>query len=113
MFAANQNDPNQRELDPDKFLDGLGLIGWFRLVFQTRARTIKQCDATVDLLVRTMDAQEKELRNLRKVAAAVPALVEALEEHDRVSKEYHADVYDESTIKGMTADALAGVQVAL
>ena len=113
MFAADQNNPDQRELNPDKLFEGLGLVGWFRLVFQSRARTIKQCDMVVDMLVRKMDAQESELRGLRKAVATIPALVEALEEHHRVSKEYHADVYDESTIKGMTEDALAGVSVAL
>ena len=69
MFQANQNDPNQRELDPNKALDGLGLIGWFRLVFQTRKATIRQCDAVVETLVRKMDEQEGELRSLRRSSA--------------------------------------------
>lgn len=78
MFSANQNDPNQRELDPNKFLDGVGPIRWLRLFFQTRAATIRQCDATIDFFVRKMDAQEAELRSLRQIAAFMPEQHNAL-----------------------------------
>lgn len=112
MFAANQNDPNQCELDPDKFLDGLGLIGWFRLVFQTRVRTIKQCDATVDLLVRAMDAQEAELRNLRRVVALVPALREALIHHHK-REQLWTSKYPGSDLETLTENALAPLREVL
>lgn len=113
MFAANQNDPNQRELDPNKRFDGLGLVGWFRLLFQTRRATILQCDMTVDLLMRKLDALEGEARILRRTSALVPALYEALEKQHDFQGLYHVTSYRGSNLEDLTLNALTPLREAL
>lgn len=40
-----------QELDPNKPFEGLGIRGWLRVVFRTRAHTIKHCDQVIALMV--------------------------------------------------------------
>ena len=46
--------------NPDEPFEGLGLIGWLKVVFRTRAQTLKQCDAmTHRMLLQTIDAERR------------------------------------------------------
>lgn len=87
--------------DSEKPFEGLGLIGWIKLIFQTRARTIKQCDNVVDMLLRQSQYAQGKMGHL------IVKQREALEEHHRIAQEYNGDTYDASTVKAMTEEALA------
>lgn len=54
-----KNQPN--ELDPNRPMQGLGLINYLKLVFMTRAATIRQCDQVVDTLMGRMQETQNML----------------------------------------------------
>lgn len=73
----------ENKQNSDEAFEGLGVIGWIKLVLRTRAQTIKQCDQTIDRLFTKLNESVGEANHLRSVTARLGALVvqqhEALE----------------------------------
>lgn len=42
---------NEKDYSPDQPFEGLGFIKWMKLIFQTRARTLKQADNVLALMM--------------------------------------------------------------
>lgn len=68
-----------------ELFEGLGLKGWLKLVFQTRAQTIKQCDLVTAMLTERLrsstQVQERLAKTLIKQHNALEEARAALERH--------------------------------
>lgn len=39
-----------KDYNPDEPFEGLGILGWLKVVFRTRAQTLRQCDTMTKML---------------------------------------------------------------
>lgn len=67
---------NFNEYNPDQPFEGLTFVGWLKVIFQTRAATIRQCDIVVDTLVRNNDLLNGELQKMTALQIRFTQLVQ-------------------------------------
>lgn len=58
--------PGENEYHEDQPFEGLGVRGWLKLIFQTRARTLKQSDRVTDMMLAQNAQLAQEANALRK-----------------------------------------------
>lgn len=66
--------------DEDQPFEGLGVRGWLKLVFQTRARTLKQSDKVTDMLLQQNAVLAQEANALRKAMSPMAKITVAQNE---------------------------------
>lgn len=69
------------DFDPERPFEGLGLRGWLRVIFRTRAQTLRQNDKMLDVLMNQNAQAMSQLNELQKAIKPLAHLARVQNEH--------------------------------
>lgn len=65
----------QNDYNPDEPFEGLGILGWFKVIFRTRAQTLRQCDNMTKMLFEKANEARAEADQAAEVVQRLSPLV--------------------------------------